>query len=308
MIMNKKWASVAIIALLIIFIGYIIFDLSVTREAPESSPEPPVVQNNTDRWAVSRIFNPGEGQLNAVAVAENGSILLGGESFITCYDTSLNLVWEFKPEMPVTALTVSGKNVYAAIEAIILIFNLKGEKVGEWGPYEDNSIITSLAANNVYVAFADAANKAVFVLDKKGDLKSLIGRSDDSFIIPSLFFDVAMDSQSNLFVANTGKRRIEKRNIDGSLIDYFGEPGTEPGSFCGCCNPANFALTEGGFVTAEKGINRIKILDEKGEFTEFVSSVNKFIPALPLDVASYGSSIIYGANPADSKLYVFKRK
>ena len=98
------------------------------------------------------------------------------------------------------------------------------------------------------------------------------------------------------------------RSINGTLLGYFGEPGTAPGAFCGCCNPAHFALVPGGFVTAEKGINRIKRLNEKGEFTEFVSSVNDFLAPLPLDIATADGVTIYGANPADDKVYVFVRK
>jgi hypothetical protein len=41
---------------------------------------------------------------------------------------------------------------------------------------------------------------------------------------------------------------------------------------------------------------------------EFVSSVNNFVPPLPLDISSPGGKIVYGANPADSKLYVFIRR
>ena len=63
-----------------------------------------------------------------------------------------------------------------------------------------------------------------------------------------------------------------------------------------------------GFVTAEKGINRIKILNKKGEFVEFVNSKNSFVKSVPLDVASSDGKIIYAANPADSRLYIFKRK
>jgi len=306
--MNKKWASITIIGLLVVFIGYIVYDSVLKKETPQANQAIGEVQNVTDDWTVVRVFNPGKGQLNALAIAADGKILLGGESFVTCYDSELNLIWEYRTEMPVTALTVSGDNVYAAVQAMILVLNMKGEKTADWGPYEDNSIITSLSANETYVAFADAANKTVFTLDKTGALKSMIGRSDNAFVIPSFYFDIALDSGSNLFAVNPGKTRIEKRNIDGKMISFFGEPGVEPGSFCGCCNPAHFAVIPGGFVTSEKGINRIKILDEKGGFVEFVSSVNKFVPALPLDVASFEGRIIYGANPADSQLYVFKRK
>jgi hypothetical protein len=147
----------------------------------------------------------------------------------------------------------------------------------------------------------------VVILDKKGGVTKLIGQNDGQFILPSPYFDVALDTENNLFVANTGHRRIETRSAGGQLIKSIGEPGLAPGAFCGCCNPAHFILFPGGFVTSEKGINRIKILSNSGEFVEFVSSVNKFTPSIPLDLASADGVIIYAANPADSRLYRFSR-
>ncbi len=306
--MNKRWAIVTIIILILIFVGYVVVDVALKSKAPSVIPQKQVATGISDQWFVEKIFKPGLGELASVAVSDNGSILLGGESFVACYDPQFNLLWEYKTQMPATALASAGNNVYAAVEATIQVLNMKGEKIGEWGPFEANSMITSLTSNELYVAFADAANKEVFILDKKGALKSLIGGTEEPFIIPSAYFDVALNSESVLFVANTGNRRIERRNIDGKLLSFFGQPGTDPGSFCGCCNPAHFALIPGGFVTAEKGLNRIKILDNKGDFVEFVSSVNNFVPPLPLDLASPDGSVIYGANPADSQVYVFKRK
>jgi hypothetical protein len=63
-----------------------------------------------------------------------------------------------------------------------------------------------------------------------------------------------------------------------------------------------------GYITAEKGLNRIKILDQKGEFVEWVSANNDFMASIPLDISSPDGKTIYAANPADSKLIVFKRK
>jgi hypothetical protein len=210
--------------------------------------------------------------------------------------------------MPVTALASSGSKVFAAAGASVLVLDMTGTRSDEWGPYEYNSIITSLSSNGSLVAAADAANKTVFVLDMTGQVKSVIGKTEEPFIIPSLFFDVALDDKPVLFVANTGKRRIERRRTDGTLIGYFGDAGSGPEAFFGCCNPSHFALIPGGFITAEKGLNRIKILNENGGFVEYVSSVNNFVRPLPLDIASRDGKIIYGANPADSKLYVFERK
>jgi DNA-binding beta-propeller fold protein YncE len=191
---------------------------------------------------------------------------------------------------------------------MILIIGTDGTMKDEWGPFEDKSFITSVASNHSRVAYADAGNKMVVILDKKGQVEKIIGQNDGQFILPSPYFDVALDAENNLYVANTGHRRIETRLTDGKLISQFGEPGMAPEAFCGCCNPAHFIVTRDGFITAEKGINRIKILGKKGEFIEFVSSDNKFVPSIPLDLASADGKTLYAANPSDSRVYVFSRK
>jgi DNA-binding beta-propeller fold protein YncE len=218
------------------------------------------------------------------------------------------MLWNNKTDKPVTAISTSGDTIFTATTETIRLLNSEGRKIGEWGPFEDSAMITSLSANKSFVVFADAGNKVLMVLDKKGNLKSMIGKSGEPFILPSPYFDVAIDAANFIYVANTGKHRIEKRKIDGTMIEQFGGTGTAPEFYCGCCNPAHFTLFPGGFITAEKGINRIKILNSKGEFVEFISSVNKFTPSIPIDVASLDGKIIYGANPADSKVYVFNKK
>lgn len=306
--MNRFWTTVSVILLLLVFIGYMVFDLALKKDNVSSDAVSETDSVIADQWYVTTVFDQGKGQLNAVTVSDDGIVILGGDSFISCYDSGLVLQWEYKTVLPVSALAISQQKIYAVAGNIIEVLNMNGEKDDEWGPFEDNSMITSISANDTYVAYADAAGKAVFVLDKEGVMKYLIGNSEETFIIPSLYFDVALGSDNILYTANTGKRRIERRKIDGTLLDYFGEEGTDPGAFCGCCNPAHFTLIPGGYITAEKGINRIKILNTKGEFIESVSFSNKFIPSLPLDIASSDGKIIYGANSADSKLYLFKRK
>lgn len=306
--MNKKRATFSIVLVVLIFLSFIIYDVAFKSE--ESAPEPIVLDDNgvQDMWEVANTFDCGAGKLKAVSVSASGNIYLAGESFISAYSADLKPLWEIRTDNPVTALSVSGDTVYAATQDIIMVYDLKGVFVTEWGPFGDKAIITSVASNKSYVVYADAGNKIIFILDKKGEVKFMAGQTGEPFIVPSPYFDVAITEDNKLFVANTGHRRIETRSITGSLSGFFGEPGTAPGAFCGCCNPAHFALIPGGFVTAEKGINRIKLLNAKGDFTEFVSSVNKFVAPLPLDIASADGITIYGANTADNKLYVFKRK
>ena len=248
-----------------------------------------------------------EGTLEAVSVSQ-GKIYLGGDSFVSCYDNDLKLIWNLKTPAPVNSLANWGDSVFASTRHQVLVINTAGKMLGEWGPFEDSSMITSVTANRKYVALADAGTKIVFILDKGGEVKRMIGQGDKQFVIPSPYFEVVLGEDNTLFTANTGKHRVETRNINGDILSFFGAPGTEPGYFCGCCAPPHFIVTPDGFVTAEKGINRIKILNKKGEFVEFVNSHNTFIKSVPLDLATVDGKTIYEAYPGESKLYVFNRK
>ena len=306
--MNKKVASILAVLVILIFIGYIIFDTASPEPKNKSVVPEENINADLDKWVISNVFDPEAGPLKAVAVSSSENIFLGGDSWVACFDKNLKFVWKLKTTKPVSALSVSGDTLYASTTETILIISSGGKLKEEWGPFEDNAIITSVGSNGSCVVFADAGNKIVVVLTRKGEVKTLIGKTGEPFIIPSPYFDVALTQDNTLFIANSGNRRVEKRSIEGKLISYFGQPGTAPDAFCGCCNPAHFAVIPNGFVTAEKGLNRIKILDHAGKFVEFVSSVNKFSPPVPLDLASPDGVTIYAANPADSKLYIFTRK
>jgi len=305
----KKQRLLALLSILIIlaFIVYIIYETArkpaeFKENAVEAEkPSPP------EQWKVLQEVFVGQG-LKAVAVSPEGNIFLGGDSFLTCYNKELKEIWNQKTPDKITAITISGDTVFATSEELIFLVNTGGKPIGEWGPYEENSLFTSVTANKNYLSVADAKNKIVYILKKDGEVISIIGQSGEKLLIPSPYFDVCLTPDNTLFLAHTGNFRIEKRSIEGRFISTFGKSGTAPEDFCGCCNPAHFAVIPQGFVTSEKGINRIKIMGPEGGFVEYVSSENDFVASVPLDVASIDGNIIYGANPADGKLYVFIRK
>lgn len=305
--MDKKWTSVLVIVIILVFVSYIVFDLTI-KKSKEPGTNASDTSHYVDQWEISKIFEPGLGKLEAVAVGPEGKIILGGSSFVSAYDADLKLRWSVITGRPVTAVAAAGDSVLASTYTTLMLLKGDGSTITEWGPFGDSSLITSIAANRRFIAIADAQNKTVYLLKKSGELVKIIGTSGEPFIIPSPFFDVALSGDDNLYVANTGNFRIERRNIEGTLLSYFGEPDMSANGFSGCCNPSHFALLPQGFVTAEKGLNRLKILDQKGQFVEFVSVNNNFQRAIPLDVASADGKTIYAANPADSKLYIFKRK
>jgi hypothetical protein len=304
-IMNKKLIALFSLIIILAFIGYIIYDASNETGKEEGSVTVQKTVYN-DNWKIERTYHITDGTLTSVAVSSDGMILLGGDSFIKSLDTDLISRWSFKTDMKITSIAISGDTIFASTPETILLISTKGELITEWGPYESNSIITSVSAGKKLVVFSDAGNKRVFVLKKNGELNSMMGQSEEKFVIPSSYFDVAL-SDAQLFIANTGYHRIETWTTNGKKMSSFGQPGTASGAFCGCCNPAHFAVIPQGFITAEKGINRIKILGPEGNFIEFVSSKNNFVPSVPLDVASVDGIKIYAVNPVDSSLYIFIR-
>ena len=302
---KKKYLALFSLIIILAFIGYIIYDtIKPVNYITEETDTDNDINKPPDNWKVLQEIFIGKG-LKAVAVSDNGRIYLGGDSFVSCYDDALKELWSVTTPDKITALTAYRDTVYATSVELIYMLDNEGSMIGEFGPYEANCLITSISVNDRYIAIADAGNKIVFIIKKDGEVISMIGHFGEQLLIPSPYFDVSLTPDNNLFMSNTGKFRIEKRTIDGNIISMFGESGITPAGFCGCCNPSHFAVIPQGFVTAEKGINRIKIMSPEGEFVEFVSSDNDFVPSAPLDVASIDGKKIYGANPADGKLYVF---
>lgn len=306
--MNKKLALYFSLSIIVIFILFMIYDsLKKSEIAEDMNIVTQAEIQAEEKWEISHSSLIPFGKLKAVS-ASSGGILVGGDSFIARYTFDYKLIWKIDTDKPVTAISEFSDTIYVATPETIMVYSSEGLMLDEWGPYDENAIITSLSASSIYVGFADAGNKIVFILNKAGAVKSIIGQPGDHYVIPSPYFDLSISDEQSVIIANPGKRSVEYRNITGDITGMFGEAGTGLEYFCGCCNPSHFALMPGGnLVTAEKGINRIKIVDQNGKLIELVAQPDNFMASVPVDLATYNNTII-AVNPADSKLYTFKRR
>ena len=78
--MNKKFAAILSVLIILVFIGYMVFDTSKS-EGPDNSPtafENVVYPNGN--WKISEEYKVKEGSLKAVTVSPSGNIYLGGDS------------------------------------------------------------------------------------------------------------------------------------------------------------------------------------------------------------------------------------
>jgi hypothetical protein len=307
--MNKKLALYISLAIIILFILFIVYDTMTSDNIAIDQKAVTLPDEQQEAmWEIAAELVTPYGDLKAVATTDRG-VLIGGDSFIALYNYDLKLLWDSLLSDPIRAIAAYGDTIYASTIETILLFTSEGEQIDEWGPFDDNSIITCVAANRDYVAIADAGDKVVFVLNKAGALVSLVGQPGNQYVVPSPYFDVSFSDDDFLVTANPGKRYIEFRTIKGEITSYFGEAGIALEYFCGCCNPSHFAFLPGGnLVTAEKGINRIKIVEPDGDLVELVAQPEKFTASVPVDLAVSKENLIYAANPVNSILYVYKRK
>jgi hypothetical protein len=135
--------------------------------------------------------------------------------------------------------------------------------------------------DNVFVA--DAGNRIVIRYDMMGNSVKAIGQKDadrniPGFIVPSAYFDLAVSKDGLLRIVNPGRLRIEAYTVDGDFEFSWGTASMDIEGFCGCCNPVNIAvLPDGGFITCEKGLVRVKVYDSEGRFVGVVASPNQLV-------------------------------
>jgi hypothetical protein len=308
--MNRRFGAIAAIVLIIAFVAFIVYDISTESLFTDRDPVETTISIDYPEavWQLSRSLDFPGAKLKAVATAPDGRLAVGGEYFLTMLDSDLNTLWDTDSYESIEAIAINGNTVYAATENTIMLYTLAGEFITEWGPYEDNSLFTSLSANDNYVVVADAAFRRVWILNPDGSLMNFFGHEGEKFIIPSPCFDIHIKPDNTILVVNPGKLRIETRDLKGNILSYFGEPGLAPEAFGGCCNPSHFTpLNENQVVTAEKGIGRIKVMNLNGSLTEYVATPDLLSSTLPLDIAASGDTIIYAASQAESKLNIFTR-
>ena len=166
--MNKKFASVFSVLILVVFIGYIIFDTSRPAGIEKKAVTKTLADTLPEKWTISDELQVTEGSLSAVTISPSGKIYVGGDSFVSCYESDLTRLWSIKTPYAVTSLSNSGDTIFASTVDVILIIGINGKLEDEWGPFEDKSFITSVTSDKTRVAYADAGNKMIVILDKQG--------------------------------------------------------------------------------------------------------------------------------------------
>ena len=252
----------------------------------------------------------------AMAVSDADIVSVAGDSQILIFKNKDKKFLKIFIDAPAGCMTFAPNGqLFIGMTDHVQVFSDAGENLGSWGKFNDAASLTSIAATGDDVFAADAGNKIIWHCAPDGTVLGKIGERDVArekygFFIPGPFFDVAIGYEGLLWAVNPGRLALENYAFDGSLRSSWSKISVDVDGFCGCCNPTHMAiLPDGAFVTAEKGIPRVKIHDQTGALRTVVAAPTSFAEdAIIADIAIDSQQRILVLDQTARAVRIFAKK
>ena len=162
--------------------------------------------------------------------------------------------------------------IFVGLRDHIEVFDAKGQRQTVWDSPGKKCWLTALAVSKGDVFAADSGDRVVLRYDKSGNsCRALARRTRSARCLASssparisTWWSRAMVCCASTIQAVTA---LEAYTLSGDFEGLWGKPAMGIEGFCGCCNPVGLAmLPDGRFVTCEKGLPRVKIYSDQGQF------------------------------------------
>lgn len=318
--MKHKLSIALLVLLLLALVSFMAWDfyfsedLQVNPYAYEFEKYKQVDEDKVWYSEVGKI-DPKLNVLKGIYIDARDYIYLSGDEKLVIYNSEKEWVDEIQTlETAHCMATDDHQNIYLAFKYRIDIINAKGESLS-FCSMDSSSYFTSIALSDSFLFVADAGKKIVHKYALDGELLGQIGTRDPTtrkrgFIIPSPYFDLLIGRDQELWVVNPGRHTFEAYDFDGESISSWKRTSMQLDGFSGCCNPSNIALlSDGSYVTSEKGIERVKIHAQNGDFKCVVAEPAKFKKGTKgLDLAVDSKDQVYILDPEQKQIRIFKKK
>jgi hypothetical protein len=318
---KKKIMILSGLFLLSVVIVYIIWDLFYKGQEKSINPYELDVSGlkkmDTLNPSYSEVlqFQPVMSIIYGISSDRYDRIYIGGSGGIEVFGASGNPVFSFATQDTVRCLAVDSAGfILLGLKDHIAIYTPKGKLAISFPQIDKHCIITSIAIAGDDIYAADAGTKIVYRFNRSGKVVNKIGAKDPAqgipgFIVPSPYFDLGITKDGSLWVVNPGRHSFEQYHPDGTLITTWEKSSTGIDGFFGCCNPGHFAfLSDGNIVTSEKGIERIKVYDQKGNLLHVVALPGSFDEGIKgLDLAVDSRNRILVLDPIRHQVRIFEK-
>ncbi len=261
------------------------------------------------RWPLAK-----ENPRKLFLTKDNRLMAVGDQGLEVVPINDLSETTDLEVSDPITAYVETPDGKHRLVADRRQIVDYAADKQYEWPILATNAYVTDLATDGEHIYVADAGSRLFWKFGVNGDLVSKWGEKDKSrnqpgLVVPSPYLPVTVDPEGNVWGANPGRHSINRYDADGNVTATWGRAGAAIEGFCGCCNPTNLiALQDGtGFVTAEKGLPRVKIYNLGGELDCVVAPPDHFEAGMEsLAIAANDRSAVYILEPhaAEVRRYV----
>jgi hypothetical protein len=253
-----------------------------------------------------------------LAVDSQGEIYVGGDRAVERYTSGGKRLAVIALEGEPRCLAVGASDhakpgqIYVGLEDHIEVHGPNSARIAVWRSPLSNAFFTSLATTENEVWVADAGNRLVWRFDLDGKLLDPpVGKEDPShnwpgFLVTNHYFDVAAGIDGLVYIVNPRLLRVDGFMRNGKYEITWGKGSPSVKDFFGCCNPAQLAvLPDGRFVTAEKGMPRVKIYAGDGTFQTVVAGPSQ-LTGTPADLAAdrRGRVLVLDGRAAKVRIFV----
>lgn len=319
--MNKRISLILAVVFLLALIIVMSWDLFFKNENQSGNPYEYKLDNlkNIDTTLLCykeiQSIPIKDTQVYGISLDSEDNIYVSGDNIVMSFNKQGEEISHFNVEGSANCITVAKDGeIYLSFKDHIEIWNKKGKLLQKWDTINSVAYITSIAIDSTSVFLADAGNKIVHQYNKKGELINKIGkRNKDAgilgFFIPSPYFDVVLGRDGEIWAINTGRHNFEAYDKEGNLISSWKKRSMTIEGFSGCCNPSHVAmLSDGSFVTTEKGLVRVKVHRANGDLKCVVAKPEHFEEGTRgLDVAVDSKDRIIILDPERKMVRIFVR-
>jgi hypothetical protein len=244
----------------------------------------------------------------ALAVAGEGDIYVCGDRALERYSRDGKKLAAIALEGEPRCLAIGSADhakpgqIYVGMESHVEVYAPSGARVAVWKSPGQNVIFTSMTTIEDAVWVADAGNRVVWRFDLNGNS---LRPSPSGFLVTNHYFSLAAGSDDLVYVVNPRLLHVESFTHSGQHETAWGQGSASVKDFFGCCNPAHLAvLPDGRFVTAEKGMPRVKIYARDGTFETIVAGPTQ-LSATPAGLAAdpHGRVLVLDGRPAKVRVF-----
>lgn len=232
-------------------------------EEPETPGKLELVRTQTTGMSVIR----------GLAYDREGRLYVAGSEGVRVFERNGDAGPHFQVKGLIAAIAVDEDgDIHLAQPKHVQHLSGAGEVRSVWGEAGSErgqfGRLTGIACSGGMLFLADAGNRRIARVAVNGDPVDEI----EGFHIPSAYFGLGLDGEGILHAGHTSKHRVERFDRNLELAGYWGEYGSRPGQFCGCCNPTHLAVfPDGRVATTEKGIPRLKVYSPDGGLVAYLN-------------------------------------